>query len=78
MIEAVPHVELGLIIAIIGSAVAIVGVVLAMMFWVRSEGNELRREQKEDRKDILGLVRAIELEIKDFHYKLLEIEKGRK
>lgn len=68
----------GVIIAIVGSAIAIVGVVLSMMFWCRGESNAFRKEQKEDRKDILELIRAIEFEMKDFHYKLLEIEKGRK
>lgn len=67
-----------LIIAIVGSAIAIVGVMIAMMFWARSESNDIRKEQKEDRKDILELIRAIEFEIKDFHYKLLEIERSRK
>lgn len=70
--------SLGLIIAIIGSAIAIIGVIIAMMFWVRSESNELRKEQKEDRKDLIQLVRSIELEMIDFHHKLIEIEKSRK
>jgi divalent metal cation (Fe/Co/Zn/Cd) transporter len=69
---------IGIIITIIGSAIAIIGVVIAMMFWVRQESNALRAEAKEDRKDLLNLVRAIEIEIKDFHYRLLEIEKSRK
>jgi len=70
--------DLGIIIAIIGSAVAIIGVVMAMMFWVRTESNSLRSEAKEDRKDILNLIRAIENEMKDFHYRLLEIERNKK
>lgn len=69
--------NISLVIAIVGSAIAIVGVVIAMMFWVRSEGNSLRAEQKEDRKDLMQLVRSIEMEMKDFHYKLLEIERNR-
>lgn len=70
--------DLGLIIAIVGTGLAMVGVVIAMMFWVRSEGNSLRNEAKEDRRDLLNLVRAVEIEIKDFHYRLLEIEKAKK
>jgi Ca2+/Na+ antiporter len=70
--------DIGMIVAIVGSAIANIGAVLSMMFWVRSETNEIRSVQKEDRKDILGLIRSIELEMKDFHYKLLEIERGRK
>ena len=70
--------DIGLIIAITGTGVAIVGVVMAMMFWVRQESNSLRNEAKEDRKDLINLVRSIETEMKDFHYRLLEIEKARK
>ena len=69
--------DIGLIIAIVGSSISIIGVVIAMMFWVRNEGNELRKEQKEDRKDILQLIRSIEIEMKDFHYRLLEIERNK-
>ena len=70
------HVEI--VIAIVGSAIAIVGVMISMMYWVRSEGNDLRKDQKEDRKDILELIRSIDKEMKDFHYRLLEIERNRK
>jgi len=70
--------DIGVIIAVVGSAIAIIGVVIAMMFWVRTESNSIRQEQKNDRKDILELIRAIDFEMKDFHYKLLEIERGKK
>ena len=70
--------DIGIIIVIIGSAIAIIGIVMAMMFWVRQEANALRIDAKEDRKDLLSLVRSIEIEMKDFHYRLLEIEKNRK
>lgn len=66
------------LLAVVGSAVALIGVVISMMFWVRGEGNALRKDQKEDRKDLLEIVRAIHDEMKDFHYRLLEIEKSRK
>jgi hypothetical protein len=70
--------DLGLIIAIVGSSVAIVGTIIAMFFWVRGEANADRRSiqetAKEDRKDILNLIRSIELEIRDFHHRLLKIE----
>ncbi len=71
-------IEIGIIIAIAGSTIAIIGVVISMMFWVRQESNTLRSDAKEDRKDILNMVRAIEIEMKDFHYKLIQIEKSRK
>lgn len=70
--------DLGIIIAIVGSAATIVGVVISMMYWMRSETNDIRRDQKEDRKDFLNLLRGIHDEMKDFHYRLLEIEKSRK
>jgi hypothetical protein len=70
--------DYGIIIAISGATVAIVTVVISMMFWVRNESNEMRKDQRDDRKDILNLIRAIESEMKDFHYRLIEIEKNRK
>lgn len=70
--------DIGIIIAVVGSAISIIGVVIAMMFWVRQESNSLRTEAKEDRKDMLNMIRSIELETKDFHYRLLEIERNRK
>lgn len=70
--------DLGIIIAIVGTGITITGVVIAMMFWSRSEANSLRTEAKEDRKDLVNIARSIELEMKDFHYKLLDIERKRK
>ncbi|MFP3859218.1 MAG: hypothetical protein ACLFUW_00200 [Bacteroidales bacterium] len=70
--------EISGVLAVVGSAVALIGTVISMMFWFRSEANEIRRNQKEDRKDLLNLVKAIENEMKDFHYRLIEIEKNRK
>jgi hypothetical protein len=70
--------DLGIIIAVVGSSIAIIGVVISMMFWVRQEANSLRYEQKEDRKDLIQISRNIEFEMQDFHAKLLEIERSRK
>lgn len=74
--------DLGLIIAISGTGASIVAVTVAMFLWLRSEANSDRRHfqevQREDRKDMLGMIRSIELEMKDFHYKLIEIERNRK
>lgn len=77
--------DLGLIIAIVGVGIAMVGSIMAMMFWVRSESNSLRAEAKEDRKDFLNLieairedVRAIQTEMKDFHFRLCAIEERNK
>lgn len=67
--------DLGIIISIVGSAMAIIGAMIAMMFWARTESNSLRADAKEDRKDLMQLVRAIEIETRDFHHRLLEIER---
>ena len=69
--------DMGIIIAIVGTGFAMIGIVIAMMFWSRSEANSLRSEAKEDRKDLLQISRNIETEMKDFHYRLLEIERNR-
>ncbi len=70
--------NLGLIIALLGSAFTIVAAMIAMMLWVRSEANS-------DRRDIVNLiiaikedVHAIQLEMKDFHGRLCDIEARRK
>lgn len=70
--------DLGIIIAIVGSAISIVGVVFAMMFWVRSEANSLRAEAGADRRDIVNLIMEIKNEMKDFHARLCSIEERRK
>lgn len=68
---------LGIIITLASIGVTMIGVVIGMMFWVRTESNSLRTDAKEDRKDLINLVRAIESEMKDFHYRLLEIERNK-
>lgn len=76
--------DLGIVIAIVGSTVAIIGVVISLMFWARQEINGVREELHEDRKDFLQILRSLEttitairIENKDFHYRLLEIERKR-
>lgn len=76
--------DLGIIIAIVGSAISICGVVFAMMFWVRSESNSLRSEASADRRDIVNLIiaikediQAIQMEMRDFHGRLCAIEERR-
>jgi flagellar biosynthesis/type III secretory pathway M-ring protein FliF/YscJ len=75
---------IGIIIAIVGTGIAIVAAVLSMMFWCRQESNSLRLEAKEDRKDLMQISRNLELaviaiqaEVKDFHNRLVEAEKIR-
>lgn len=80
--------DLGIIIAIVGTGITIVGSIFTMMFWVRSESNEIRKNQQEDRKDLMQVVRSLENftkdnliaireEIKDFHGRLCAIEERR-
>lgn len=47
------------------------GIIIPLFLWVRSESNT-------DRREFHGLIREIRDEMKDFHYRLLEIERGRK
>lgn len=81
--------DLGIIIAIVGSAVAIVGVMITMMIWVRvesrSDWRNLQDQIINDRRDFIQCLRNIDLTIneikienKDFHYRLLEIERSKK
>lgn len=70
-------IDMGVIIAVVGSAIANIGVIISMMFWVRTEANVLRADQKEDRKELLQISRNIETEMRDFHQRLLDIEKQR-
>lgn len=74
--------DLGIIIAIAAGSATIIASTIAMFLWQRSEANSDRRHfqltQSEDRKDILNLIRAIENEMKDFHYRLLEVERSKK
>lgn len=68
----------GIIIAISGIGIAMVGVMISMMFWMRGEANSLRAEAKEDRQDLMQISRNIEMEMRDFHLRLIEIERNRK
>ena len=74
--------DLGLIIAIVGSAIAIVGVMLILFLWNRGESNndrrEFRGEVKDLRRELVDCVRAIEAEMKDFHNRLCEIERSKR
>lgn len=88
-----------IVIGICASTFTVIGSILAMMFWCRSEanglrtegnvlraeGNDLKAEANALRKEFVDavnqmkdLIRDIQLENKDFHYRLLEIERSRK
>jgi hypothetical protein len=79
----------GIIIAISCATITIVGTVRSMMNWVKTESNDLRKDAKEDRKEMVEMVRSLDFftretltgireEIKDFHSRVIEIEKARK
>lgn len=77
--------NLGLIVAIVGTGITIVGVLFGVIFWTRSESNSLRSEANADRRDIVSLVisikdeiHAIQLEMRDFHTRMCAIEERRK
>lgn len=57
-------------------------IILPLWLWTRSENRtdmrQIQEIQRQDRKDILELIRSIDTEMKDFHGRLLEIEKARK
>lgn len=58
------------------------GIIIPLFLWLRAEGNADRRETqnivREDRKDFISIIQEIKSEMKDFHYRLLEIERNRK
>ena len=69
------------IVAIVGGAIANVGVGLTLFLWLRGEASADRRENsneiKQLRRDLIDCVRAIEVEVKDFHGRLCAIEANR-
>lgn len=63
-------------------------VFLPIFFWMRTEANadrreiqsemsDFRKEMSDLRKETLNMINEIKLENKDFHYRLLEIERNR-
>jgi hypothetical protein len=75
----------GLMLGMLGIALAMIGTIISMMFWSRTEANSLRNEAKEDRKDFIQISRnlenaiyAIQREMADFHNRLIKIEMERK
>lgn len=78
--------DLGIIIAITGIGVAVVGCIISMMFWCRQQSDmviqstkeeihAIREESNANRREVLDLIYGIKEEIKDFHYQLLEIKR---
>jgi hypothetical protein len=80
--------DLGIIIAISVGTVSIVGVMCALMFWCRTETNaikkdlsdesrSLKKELSDESKSLREILNEMRLENKDFHFRLLEIERER-
>lgn len=72
--------------AVIASTIAILGTIIGLFLWLRTEANADRRElasvQKKDREDLLTLtygfketLNEMRFEMKDFHNRLINIEK---
>jgi hypothetical protein len=73
---------MGIIVTFVVSIFGSTGAILAMMFWCRQEANTLRSEAKDDRRELMQIsrnlemaVNAIQVEMKDFHNRLLQVEK---
>ena len=72
--------DIGLIVAIVGSAMAIVGVMIAMFLWIRGEANDDRRNfletQQQDRKDLISLHRSTERAFEEHRKETNEISRS--
>jgi hypothetical protein len=76
--------ELGIVIGLCSASLGIVGTMIALMFWMRGESNGLRAETNALRKEFVlavtqmkDAINEMKLENKDFHFRLLEIERER-
>jgi len=65
-----------------GSTLATIGCMISLFLWLRSEANSDRKHydnlQTQDRRDFISIMNEIKLENRDFHHRLLEIERTRK
>ena len=73
--------DLGIIIAVSVGCFTIVGTTITMLLWLRSESRSdwrnLQDQIIEDRREFISIINEIKLENKDFHHRLLEIERSR-
>lgn len=69
--------ELGIIIAISGATLTIVGSIFGMIFWCRGEINGVRKDLSNTTLLLRDAIHEMKLENKDFHFRLLEIERER-
>jgi hypothetical protein len=70
--------DLSIILTAIGSVSAIIACNMAMFSWLKSDLSSIKSESAADRRDILQIIRQIQLEIKDFHGSLCAIEEKNK
>ena len=63
--------DLGVVIAIIGGVVAMIGVMIALFLWTRSEASTERRELA---AIITTFKDVVLIEMKDFHGRLCALE----
>jgi uncharacterized membrane protein len=68
---------LGIIVAMVGSIIALIAVVIALFLWTRAEARSDARHNDSKLESTRELVRAIHLEVKDFHGRLCSIEERR-
>lgn len=74
--------DLALVITIVGTGMGIIialgALVLTLFFWNRGEANSDRRDMVSLVVAIKDDIQAIQLEMKDFHNRLVSIEERRK
>lgn len=71
------------VIALMGAVfIANMGVIIPLFLWTRSESNADRREYANERRDILQIIRNLQIEMKDemkdFHGRMCAIEERNK
>lgn len=66
--------DINVILTLIGSSAAIIGINIALISWLRADIKDLKTEISADRRDILSLINAIKEETRDFHGRLCRIE----
>lgn len=59
------------VLIIVGFNLSLMGTTLALFLWTTTEASQ-------DRRDMMAIIRSIEQEMRDFHSRLLLIEKERK
>lgn len=73
---------LTIVVTNIALILASLGTTITLFLWARSEASQDRLqwhdEASQDRRDMLTLMRGIQDEIKDFHCRLLEMERKKR